>query len=288
MAVIITRNILQTAVNAMVAEFKVAEPNKQEEIANELVDNLTNRVETSTYNSSKYNDYKTALTDLNSVKTTMQTTADNLAEVTMENFNDTHITTIDNMLDSFESKIICGTTTTRKIAVMLVEDFKIASPTTSEETIVNEIIDNLINQINGGKVSDYRQVFTDLKDIQNEMNTIKAKFEDKELTEFTRDELVAIDQMLETFQAKSICGTVTTRKIAKLMVDKVEDSLTNGGTNTTIMSTDVGTYINNLKTYYSTSNAETEVYYSTTSTDTYVNPMATIYDKLEDLGHFIP
>ena len=279
-SVIITRDILKTAVNSMVVDFKVAEPDKQEEIANELIDNLSTRVSTTTYSPTIYNDYESALTDLNAVKTTMETTADTMAEVTVDNFGDEHITTIDNMLDSVESKIICGTATTRKIAVMLVEDFKVANATTDEDQIINEIIDNLISKINNGEVSDYAIVFTELKDIQNEITTVKSKFDSQDLIDFSREELVAIDQMLESLQEKTICGTVTTRKVANLMVKKAKDSLTNNGENQTIMSTEVGTYINTLTSYYSTSTAETEVYYSTTSSSEMANPMATIYDKL--------
>ena len=286
-SVIITRDILKTAVNAMVAEFKIAEPTTEEEIANELIDNLTTRVATTTYNASIYNDYETALTDLNSVKTTMETTADSMQSVTIENFSDAHITTIDNMLDSCESKIICGTTTTRNIAVMLVKDFKVKSPTTEEDQIINEIIDNLISNINNGLVSDYAEVFTELKDIQTEMTSVKEKFEDKELVAFSETEFVAIDQMLESFQSKSICGTSTTRKIAKLMMQKAKSSLTDDGTNNAIMSTEIGTYIENQISYYNTSTAEKEVYHSA-STETYANPMATLYQKLSDLGHLNP
>ena len=286
-SVIITRDILKTAVNSMVAEFKVAESTEQDKIANELIDNLSTRVETTSYNTNIYNDYETALTDLNSVKTTMETTADNMADITVETFSDSHITTIDNMLDTVESKIICGTTTTRNIAVMLVKDFKVANATTDEELIINEIIDNLIAQIKEGKVSDYAEVFTDLKDIQNDMDEMKTKFESKQLTTCTQEEFVAIDQMLERFQSKAICDTVTTRKIAKLMITKTKDNLTDNGNNNAIMSTEVGTYIDSLITYYSTSTAETEVYYSTTSSSAQANPMATIYNKLDALGQLV-
>jgi hypothetical protein len=286
-SVIITRDILRTAVNSMVAEFKIAEPTTEEEIANELIDNLSTRVATTTYNANIYNDYESALTDLNSVKTTMETTADNMKDVTVENFSNTHITTIDNMLDSCESKIICGTTTTRKIAVMLVKDFKVASPTTEEDQIINEIINNLINNINEGLVSDYAEVFTELKDIQNEMTSVKEMFEDKDIVSFSEAEFVAIDQMLESFQLKSICGTSTTRKIAKLMMKKAKNSLTDDGTNNAIMSTEVGTYIENQINYYSNSTAEKEVYHSSSS-ETYSNPMATLYKRLSDLSQLNP
>ena len=284
-SVIITRDILRTAVNSMVAEFKTEEPNDQEEIANELVDNLSTRVAT-TYSTTIYNDYETALTDLNLVKTTMETTADDMAEITVENFANEHITTIDNMLDTVESKIICGTSTTRNIAVMLVEDFKVANATTDEDQIINEIIDNLISKINNGEVSDYAIVFTELKDIQDEMTSVKSMFETQELEDFDRNELVAIDQILESFQTKTICGVSTTRKIAKLMVKKAKSSLTT--TNEALLSTELGTYIESLNTYYSTSTSQQEVYYSTTSSDAYANPMATIYDKIEEAKQLLP
>ncbi len=280
-SIIITRDILKTAVNSMIAEFKVAEPTEQEEISNELIDNLSTRIATTTYNTSIYNDYETALTDLNLVKTTMENTADSMAEVTVENFGDEHITTIDNMLDTVESKIVCGTATTRKIAVMLVKDFKVQSPITDEELIINEIIDNLIGNINNGLVTDYAEVFTELKEVQDEITSVKSQFETKELINFNENELIAIDQMLEDFQAKSICGTATTRKIAKLMAEKSKNSITNDGENNDALATEVGIYIESLITYYSTSTAEQEVYYSTTSTETYANPMATIYEKLQ-------
>lgn len=286
-SLIITRNILKTAVNSMVKEFEVVEPNDQEKIANELIDNLSTRVETITYSTTIYNDYETALTDINSVKTIMEDTADSMADITVDNFGDEHITTIDDMLDSVESKIICGTTTTRKIAVMLVKDFKIMNPSTDEETIINDIIDILIAKINGGEVNDYAVVFAELKDIQSEMTSIKSQFDNKQLVSFTEKEFIAIDQMLESFQDKIICGTITTRKIAKLMMEKAKYNLTNKGENNTIMTTEVGTYIESLITYYSTSTADREIYYSTTSSDEKANPMATIYKKLEALGQLI-
>lgn len=287
-SVIITRTILKTAISSMVEEFKVETPvTSEDEIANELIDNLSTKVAIETYTTTLYNDYESALTDLNSVKTTMETTANNMSSITIETLTDEKIDEIDTMLDNFESKIICGTTTTRNIAVMLVEKFIIENPTTTEEEITNEIIQNTKDQINGGHVSDYAVVFTDLKNIKNEMSNIQTLFENNNIENLSRDKLSEVDEMLENFQTKSICGVLTTRKIAKLMVEKAQDSITNNGTNNDILLTEVGTVINDFKTHYNTgissSSTTAETYYSATTAQ-YANPMTTIYDTIKTVN----
>ncbi len=271
-SVVINRDMLKAAINAMVAEFKVQTPaNKAEEIANELVDNLTTKVATTAYSTTLYNDYKTALTELNTVKTTIS----DLVNAEITDLDTQTITLLDTTLDGLESKIICGTATTRKIAVMIVEAFKINEPS-SEEEIMNEVIDNLINNINNGLVTDYAAVFTELKDIKDGMTEI-VEMLSGDIESLAREAFAAIDTTLASFQTKSICGVKTTRKFANLVVESFITEFTY------LMSTEVGTYLNELNAHYETginSSSTTEETY-VGSSGTYVNPMATLYDTVQ-------
>ena len=119
------------------------------------------------------------------------------------------------------------------------------------------------------------------------MSSIQTLFENNNIKDLTREELVEIDQLLTEFQSKPICGVITTRKIAKLMVEKAKDSITNNGADNTVLSTPVGTVINDLLTHYTTginnSSTTAETYYSTTTSE-FANPMVSIFDAIPTQG----
>lgn len=126
-SVIITRPIMQTAVNSLLDSLKTeAEIGSTDEIANELIDNIETKINTNSLSLTQYNDYKTAFNDLNEIKGSMEEQAnavDNTSNI-ITLINDT-AENIDNMLNNFQEKPISGIITTRKIAKLIAEKVQV-------------------------------------------------------------------------------------------------------------------------------------------------------------------
>ena len=118
----ITREILKVAVAGLVADFKYnsATPGSKEEITNDLIDNISNTINTEDYNTdgSKYNNYATLFTALNTEK---QAITDSFESFTQNNNvidNDT-AENIDLFLHARQNVLICGVVITRKMANLI-------------------------------------------------------------------------------------------------------------------------------------------------------------------------
>lgn len=119
---IITRDILKSTINDLLITFKteVADSTAitKDTIANELIDNLSKKINTITTNDTAYNNYTSAFGDLDEITDTMKDTAD---AVDGKQFADIDGAKIDTMLSTFQNKIVCGAITTRKIAILIVD-----------------------------------------------------------------------------------------------------------------------------------------------------------------------
>lgn len=285
-SVIIDRDIIRTAMNTMYDDFSSDNPSYEEEITNDLLNNLKIKISVENYNSTLYNDYQTAFAELNDLVDTIDNLKYEFNQLSIETITNEEILAIDSILDSFDAKIICGPAITQKIAILLINKLSKDNTETSEEELTNEIIENVCSKIENNHVSDYATTFTQMKEIYNSLENVRELFINKEITVFTREELIEIDKMLKDFQETSICGVITTRKVAKLMVEKAKESLIGDETNPIITGSSVATYMNELIDYYNSgitnANNTPETYYSET-TSTYANPMATIYDKIQEI-----
>lgn len=120
---IITRDILKDIVGGLLNNFKVTAPSEgeltsEETIANELIENLKNFVNTEATSTTKYNSYQTAFSELNDVKTSMENLSRSITKGSIDNGTISG-TDIDIMLSDFQNKIISGVLTTRKIALQI-------------------------------------------------------------------------------------------------------------------------------------------------------------------------
>lgn len=169
----------------------------------------------------------------------------------------------------------------------LLDTFKKTIPPTeevstiTEDKIANELIDNLKTNVNTTntsttKYNNYTTAFSDLNDVQTQINSISITSDNIDALDGAQ-----IDTMLSGLQNKIVSGVVTTRKLALLIVHKIQELYV--GT-TGFESTDAGIYLNELKGYYNDrlSNTASENYFidSSASTSTYDNPFATLKSKL--------
>lgn len=173
----------------------------------------------------------------------------------------------------------------------LLDTFKITaesgSTLTDEDNIINELIDNLNNNINITSTSDtkynsYATAFSELNNVKTQMDTLSKSIKDSDSIK-TLDG-GKIDTMLDTFQNTIVSGVPTTRKIALLIVNKVNDIYKDTAE---FSSTDAGQYLVGLKAYLQSnidSSTQTKEEYVSTGSSNYSNPFATLKSKIDNIG----
>lgn len=182
---IITRDILQTTINSLLDTFKTSvtdrELTNEEEIGNELIENLKTKVNTtSTSNSQFYTGYKVAFSELNDVKTKMDTLT---SSITKDNIETTDGSDIDNLLSYFQGKKISGVLTTRKIALLIANKVKdiYASETGFDDTEAGKYLSSLISHYNDNITSDtaeeYKATTGTLNTFANPFAILKSKID---------------------------------------------------------------------------------------------------------------
>ncbi|MGN0960911.1 MAG: hypothetical protein ACI4PF_01780 [Christensenellales bacterium] len=188
----------------------------------------------------------------------------------------------ENETTKYYNSVIITRTMLKSSVNNLLDEFKIQTPTTDEDNITNELITNLQNNVNTDNSSNtsnynsYAIAFNELSTIKKNMKDMSSSVEGKAISEINGTE---IDQMLDGFQNKIISGVITTRKIALLIVNKIESTYESiSGFD----STEAGIYLAELKTHYNSniSSITAEEYSTDTPTDTYANPFTTLQSKL--------
>ena len=161
----------------------------------------------------------------------------------------------------------------------LLDDFKTTNPDETE-TIANELIDNLKSNVNTEATSstsynNYANAFKDLNDVKISMESLATSV-DGQLYENVNAAL--IDESLDNFQNKIVSGVITTRKIALLIISKIEETYSSI---TGFSTTEAGIYLNTLETHYNNNiNLNTpENYKVINSTNELDNPFVTLNSK---------
>ena len=171
------------------------------------------------------------------------------------------------------------------------------SDITDTQTLANELISNIESSVNTGptlsssKYNTYTDTFNDVIHVKNTMNTqandVDATPSLEAIVELITDKASDIDNMLEDFQGRIISGITTTRKIAKMIAEKVNSKMT--AYYSEFSTTTPGGYLATLINYYSMRNDDVsfnttkEKYYSETASGDYDNPFVTFKVKLLDL-----
>ncbi|MBQ7351369.1 MAG: hypothetical protein IJW59_00670 [Clostridia bacterium] len=160
-SVIITREIISSAVNQLLDTFKIVKADESELddieiITNELIENMKNNInDTNTYTTNKYNNYTQAFTDLSIIKNNMETISNNIDSATdLESiqtlFTEEQAKDLDSLLEYSQSTFVGGIATTRKIALMIAEKL---------DTILDfsspEYLENLITHYNNSIEQEY-------------------------------------------------------------------------------------------------------------------------------------
>ena len=98
--------------------------------------------------------------------------------------------------------------------------------------------------------------------------------------------------MLEQFQNLKVSGVITTRKITLMILDKIENLLTENKTDYSLVTgTTLGDQLYALIDYFDANNNSTsanylvaEVYYTEeTTTNVYANPLASLYEEISNI-----
>lgn len=185
----------------------------------------------------------------------------------------------------YYNSVIISRSSLKNLVNSLVVDFKIEAPADSQDEIANELIDNLMTKV---KVSDddieikytnYTEAFEDLDYVKQTMETTATNMDGKAADEITADEMLAIDEMLDEFQRTKISGVLTTRKIALMILDILEENVTQE-----IAASEAGLYFVSLQNHYNDNISSTtaEEYFTDTPTDgnTFANPFVTLQSKI--------
>lgn len=145
-SVIITRSLLQNAVNSILSDIELEETTDENKISNHLIANLESSINTTSieFNDNLYNNYTDAFADLDSVKKTMESMAESIGNLAIEDMTSEIAQSIDNMLNDFQNKPISGVITTRKIALLIANKI---DTSTIEITAVKEELDTYLGNL---------------------------------------------------------------------------------------------------------------------------------------------
>ena len=199
----------------------------------------------------------------------------------------------------YYNSVIITRSMLKNLMETILSDFIITgSPLSDVDTISNELITNLSSKINISNTmsntlySNYTEAFTDLNEVKN---TMKAKAEYLDGTTYqaiTEQDLIDLDKMLEQFQNLKVSGVVTTRKITLMILDKIENLLTENKTDYSLVTgTTLGDQLYALIDYFDANNNSAsanylvaEVYYTEeTTTNVYANPLASLYEEISNI-----
>lgn len=162
------------------------------------------------------------------------------------------------------------------VAGILAERKVTGDSISSEDEIMNDIIDNTTGKINTektittGKFNTFKEAFTELLNTNGQIDKLKNEFSSKvTFSNITTAQAQSLDNSLANWKETKICGAETTKKLAKLLLENVSTSLQNLPSlgSTTFNNTEIGKYIVALQSHYETTEASEIVYVDSASTD---------------------
>ena len=168
-----------------------------------------------------------------------------------------------------------------------------------EDEIAKDFIDNTTNKVNTSKTisstlfTSFVDSFTALITANTQIKNVAEEFSDIDLKDISLNRATSIDIMLENLQGNLISGITTTKKVAKLILNKINTKMQStsiGGI--TFGNSEIGKYITYLIGYYNPdTNVSVESYH--TDVDSYplkngedyvtTNPFATIVSNYSSL-----
>lgn len=157
---------------------------------------------------------------------------------------------------------------------ILAEQKVTTKPISSEDAILNSIIDNTTDKINTGDTlsndyfDNFNNAFTELLQTNKQIENMKTLFPNNaNLSTIETATAGKLDTQLATWKETKICGAETTRDIAKLLLDNVRSSLisTTSTEESAFDAGNYGQYITALKNHYTDTGASNIEY--TGSTD---------------------
>ncbi len=319
---IVTRTILNTLIKDTFGLAKNnSTTNTYETVFNDLIDNIQDSINTIAITQNKVFSWEkelafvTKLTSMNkdqeysldNASTTIATNIDAIAFNTFDQnntplrYNDLiySSTNLEGGYSAYEvdnnrvNSLFITRTILKDAVASLVEDFKVSGAAAgSKDEITNDLIDNISTTINtgayntAGNYKTYVELFT-------ELNTVKDDMESLSNSITTSSDIISdakateLDVYLDTTQAKLICGVVTTRKVAKMILSEVRDNVVDAIhtahpelTDTQINNSQTMQYIDALESHYTNkANSTTPENYNVTTPDTYDNPFRSILAK---------
>ena len=202
-------------------------------------------------------------------------------------------------LDSTQyNSVIISRNMIKTLIDSILSDFKIDGTNLSDENkLSNELIDNMSSRINTAETTiqtppapaslsetlfnNYTEAFGELKSVKDTMEAKAESLNGKTLNSFTKDDLEQIDIMLTNFQETKISGIGTTRKIAIMILDKIDTIIHNDVTNLTLEPVIVLlNRIEELKTHYNSSTNKEVYYFEESTTNEFANPFTSLFDSL--------
>lgn len=292
-SVLITREIIGTLIADVIPMAKSSETTK----INDTIDAIANNVRTVTTNDTLIS-WETELAPIHSLMG-LKNTAISIDDIKMadktlqadgtfseSDLNGNPLITIANTLDQIafvhngtrystsNSLIISRANLKDLVAGFLVEHKKTTEPISSEEKIMNGIIENTTEKINTGDTlnsshfNTFNEAFKELLVTNKQIDNLKTEFGSSiDFSTITSERASELDSQLASWKETKICGAETTKDIAILLLSNVRSSLisTTGVSETTFDSSDIGKYLEELNKHYTTAGANSIEY--TGSTD---------------------
>lgn len=176
----------------------------------------------------------------------------------------------------------------RDMVARFLDDAKPSGEPTIEDEIVINIIDNTTAKVNTGTELDdgtnyfntFVESFTALLIANTQIKNTTDAFEGASIVDITADQASELDTLLENLQDNKVCGVKTTRKVAKLIVSKINETMMQIFSSAGIGSfsnTETGKYLAHISNYYNT-NTSTPIDYKTDTTE---------YKMKDDGGNYI-
>lgn len=194
----------------------------------------------------------------------------------------------------FYNSVLITRTMLTTLMTTALSDLKIdTTPLSSEDEIVNELIDNCqninydYNPINTtslatSKFNSFTTALNELNNAKEIISNMGDSLNGKNINEINLEMMQGIDQSLSNLQNSLISGVITTRKIALLVLEHAQTILT--ASSIPLDSSTGGQYLTSLTTYYNNNiaSASAEIYYNNPddSGNNIDNPMAKLYTLL--------
>lgn len=193
-SLLITRSILKDLVAGFLKDSKTEGESDADKITNAIIDNTTGNINTTaTYDTATtgtkqyFNTFKEAFTELLIVNKQISNMKGDFSDsVDISTMEASKAESLDTMLDSWQSNLICGVKTTKDVAILLLKNIKSSMNTKTESvsikfenTEVGKYVDALIDRYTNDTIG--KESYTSIGDSVNKLtNDGNAKAESNE------------------------------------------------------------------------------------------------------------